>query len=604
MKPTRRPRERDGECLTVHVLDKSSEGACAITPQLSSFIAPMTPQQFYEQHYETRRAFAVKVHPSKRDERLSVVKRLLCDFNPRLMLERSMSAQDGISVWMRHAQSGEMLSFKAAPENALLAYQAGNALYFRGTEDIEAAFVPTLVQQFIGGGDTTELTNFGALYRDGARRGECEVFAAHAGHRTAWHNDFQCDNFTIQLRGRKKWYLRKADVEFPHRACATHFTDDASKAVLRTQHAFAHLDDATQNFNQGAIAGGTAVRMVPANIDAECETVTLEPGDVLYHPAGVWHSVETPAGGENALSINFSLFPMTWAELMTETLQTLLLRSSHWRRPVSVGPGGRGGVAAVRAKALAMLNQLRADIDLLAVDHVLPPATLVGAAQVTEVVFSAEQRLRRALPPQVRVRDLVSHAVGPDSMLTRNPLAALLELPEELDLSDAGEQSSSDDDDDDEDGDDEDEDEGASDGDSGSGGGGSDGTSKSGDSSSDADEDGAGGGGDDMTAMACFDLHSNFAADESHFGSPALRIKIRVPARLRPLMQRVCAVPAGKPIRASSLFPTIDGNLLAFLCHVNAIRHRGLSTYQRGDCQSGTASSPCVFTRNRAPSRP
>lgn len=42
------------------------------------------------------------------------------------------------------------------------------------------------------------------------------------GHVTEWHQDFQ-ENFTIQLKGAKRWYLLPAEVKEPVRGIAPHF---------------------------------------------------------------------------------------------------------------------------------------------------------------------------------------------------------------------------------------------------------------------------------------------------------------------------------------------------------------------------------------------
>lgn len=63
-------------------------------------------------------------------------------------------------------------------------------------------------------------------------------------------------------------------------------------------------------------------------------TVTLRPGDVLYFPAGMWHRVETV---ESGISLNVSLMGTTYARLLCEALQHLLLGSDDdgWREVVS-----------------------------------------------------------------------------------------------------------------------------------------------------------------------------------------------------------------------------------------------------------------------------
>ena len=41
------------------------------------------------------------------------------------------------------------------------------------------------------------------------------------------------------------------------------------------------------------------------------------PGDILYHPAGIWHAVNSD---EDSIAINFSLFAMRTAEFVTKTI--------------------------------------------------------------------------------------------------------------------------------------------------------------------------------------------------------------------------------------------------------------------------------------------
>merc|ERR1740123_2924561 len=57
---------------------------------------------------------------------------------------------------------------------------------------------------------------------DGKPRGEIETFVSGKGHVTGWHTDFQ-HNFTLQLRGSKKWRFKRGPVEHNVRALTPHY---------------------------------------------------------------------------------------------------------------------------------------------------------------------------------------------------------------------------------------------------------------------------------------------------------------------------------------------------------------------------------------------
>ena len=64
--------------------------------------------------------------------------------------------------------------------------------------------------------------NFSAYYRDGASRSEIEVFVSRKGNYTGFHQDFQ-ENFIIQLKGRKIWYVLKSENQDPLRGFTPHY---------------------------------------------------------------------------------------------------------------------------------------------------------------------------------------------------------------------------------------------------------------------------------------------------------------------------------------------------------------------------------------------
>lgn len=52
-------------------------------------------------------------------------------------------------------------------------------------------------------------------------------------------------------------------------------------------------------------------------MEQNCVEVTLHEGDILYHPAGIWHAVSCD---DDSISINFSMRSMRLADFVTQTI--------------------------------------------------------------------------------------------------------------------------------------------------------------------------------------------------------------------------------------------------------------------------------------------
>ena len=384
----KRPRDRETEDVRVTLIDRDA----SVTPvydSLESFVAPLTPAQFMDTEFK-KRAFVARVHPKLRERRLEDLKELMDNFNPLAMLGESNSEQ--IHVWMKSRTTGELKSIRTDATQAKACYDAGHALYFRGSELLESTLLPPLAQALNFG--------FGASHRDGLRRGEIETFVSPAGHTTEWHFDFQ-ENFTVQLKGSKKWSFRRSGVANPHRACATHFNGPEHRRTLHSQLQIARQND-------------PSFEGVPSNIDAECESVVLQPGDVLYHPAGIWHKVEA-IGDEPSLSINLSFFPATWAEVIGETLTHAMAMDPALRERVQYAD-----VNDARRQLQLKLAASRKILDGLDAASIMTPAVADRAGHVTVVVdHSGEIATSYTNIPKVECKKL-----------RRNKLAILSLTPE------------------------------------------------------------------------------------------------------------------------------------------------------------------------------
>jgi len=66
-----------------------------------------------------------------------------------------------------------------------------------------------------------------------------------------------------------------------------------------------------------------------AKMEADCVEVTLNEGDILYHPAGIWHAVKCDS---DSISINFSMRSMRLGEFVTQAIQGSLFQSLAQRQ--------------------------------------------------------------------------------------------------------------------------------------------------------------------------------------------------------------------------------------------------------------------------------
>jgi hypothetical protein len=220
---------------------------------------------------------------------------------------------------------------------AMTAHAAGASLYFQSSKGAAAAYVPAM-SECLG-------QSFSGYYDSGLaeHRGEIEVFVSRAGHTTAWHYDFQ-ENFTLQLRGTKRWRLVPGGAHSVLRGATPHFRSPADVVEMQAKAA-AMAGDADFAFWPGAAHFAGA------------DEVELAPGDALYFPSGLWHEVTATS---DSLSINISLSSLTWAEAGAGAVRHLLTRDGGWRQMITTDPraalpaaaGGAAGEPAVAAASV------------------------------------------------------------------------------------------------------------------------------------------------------------------------------------------------------------------------------------------------------------
>ena len=138
-------------------------------------------------------------------------------------------------------------------------------------------------------------------------QGRCLIYATPAGTGTGPHFD-QNVNFVLQLHGTKTWSLApNLHVERP-----------------MTRHTMGlPIDPELETY---------ALAPMPARLPADCQSIVLEPGSLLFVPRGVWHATHAAS---DALSLNFTYSAPTWIDLLMAALRSRLALASEWRETAS-----------------------------------------------------------------------------------------------------------------------------------------------------------------------------------------------------------------------------------------------------------------------------
>ena len=236
--------------------------------------------------------------------------------------------------------------------SAAALHGAGHALYCRGPPGLEASLVDALLGE----------TSLGLPPRRGAGQlaghGEVEMFCAREGHVTGWHYDFQ-ENFTVQLRGSKRWRVARSTEPHPLRAHSLHFAD---ASVAEDQRKAAGL---CQGRDRGAAPSSKKRKRDADGVDE----FTLHAGDVLYFPAGLYHEVESL--DDDNVSLNVSLVAPSWAEVVTSSLRHCLSSREAFRARATSGPGDRKALEGLLGELKDVVARL--DVHTFA-GAILPPA--------------------------------------------------------------------------------------------------------------------------------------------------------------------------------------------------------------------------------------
>jgi len=228
------------------------------------------------------------------------------------------------------------------------------------------------------------------------------------------------ENFTFQLRGRKRWLLRKSSIPHPLRGCTPHYkSTDTSEIQLKIHR----LADASFSFSNA----------VPTSND-EYEEVVLNEGDSLYFPAGMWHRVECL---EDSISVNISLIATTYADVIADSFRQFMYKFDGFRAGINIFPQGYNNNTTENANgsSLSAPSQTRANRGK-AKSHTLTSSSSSSSSPFSSPVVDPQVRIQERGHLQLllqflkeRLDELTADDILPDSIFLPRQDTVLIDLP-------------------------------------------------------------------------------------------------------------------------------------------------------------------------------
>lgn len=226
----------------------------------------------------------------------------------------------GQVIVMHATAEGEYRGTKVAASDAFEFYESNLPLYFDLADSVPqvAAWINALARDL-------------QLPRQNVR---VSIFASPVGGKTECHFDSN-ENFTIQLRGSKRWRMApNSSVQDP----VDRFTVSQHKSPIM------------------ALCYEEEFRSEPPLF----EVADLVPGSMLYVPRGYWHDVEAidTSRSEASLSLNLCVKPEYWLAYLLPLIERRLVAEPAWREAAT----GIRGTPDEREAAHKRIQQLIAGL--------------------------------------------------------------------------------------------------------------------------------------------------------------------------------------------------------------------------------------------------
>lgn len=198
------------------------------------------------------------------------------------------------------------------------------------------------------------------------------------------------------------WKLQKGNIRHVVRSCTPHYqTQDVVEQQMKL-HLQARAD----------------FQYHPPS-EEDYETVTLEPGSILYFPAGMWHRVESR---DDSLSMNLSLFLTSKADVVLDALRQVLYGQEHWRE----GCAASHTVEDIRSSIQSLLADLPNQVAKLSAADIIPEKLWQEGRTSAALDSEEEEEQEEDEATGLTLADFPRSSWLPSLELRKNPLAQLL----------------------------------------------------------------------------------------------------------------------------------------------------------------------------------
>jgi hypothetical protein len=300
--------------------------------ELRTLLDPITPEAFVGEYWAKRplfvKGFRAKYHGFFDGEAFS---RALATPHPNpdfLRASFDRKTDEGTSAGPRDPGDLRSTAFRATVEQAVPLFDAGATLCVSQIESRVPSLAPFLaaVKRQLGFPGKVAFNAY--------------LSPAHSGYN--WHFDSRIAS-TLQIEGTKTWRFSK-------------------HVALPWPRGNGSLDsDGLPRYAEPGVAIAPWERLAPFD-ETDVDEVTLEPGDLLVLPAGLWH--EACGGTSGSLALNLSFSPVSYTHLVRKLLDDALLPNGSWRSTVPALPGSEPGSVDPAAIA-AIAAELRRAADYL-----------------------------------------------------------------------------------------------------------------------------------------------------------------------------------------------------------------------------------------------
>jgi hypothetical protein len=287
-------------------------------PTFARLVAPHEPGVFVESHWD-RHAVLIRGSEAR--------SHLLPRFDTAALMAAASRAPAGALAASRRDEAGNLSGIAISHGQAEFCFRAGMTINLQSAQRLDPELAATSA----------------ALKRELEWPGEVEayVFWSPPGGGLPLHFDDSA-GFVVQLLGEKRWcYSSEPGVGFPPAPVTAKRAGD-----FRALYPWSTLQ-------------------VPA-LEAMCDVV-LRPGDVLYTPAGTWHTAAaSPPEGSLAVTFAFSARPLF--KSVGAGFERLFMSSAAWRASPLPPVDGRISRTALRARE-ARLSELKRRVAQLSLEE-------------------------------------------------------------------------------------------------------------------------------------------------------------------------------------------------------------------------------------------